>query len=274
MNPELDECLRMESIEFMVVDDNDDDFSAYIGAVKIPLTPLADGQAVEANFQLISNEGTVAGFISLRLLWLHPYLENTAVANPQSAALALAAQAPLPGASAAAAPIAEPHATLSDDEYDLPDNELALTGSPDVIPDPTPPDHALDTWGQSSAPSIQIDEEIAEVADGDGREAELADAGWDEEYDQAGPLMDSLHADDATGTRGSQMSTLEQSGETATTSATSKSGGDDSRRLREIAPNGHIVIEAVRFLENAPPSITKLRSQLFVLFHATWLGFK
>jgi hypothetical protein len=78
MTFELDVALRRESIEFMVVDDADDDMSSYLGSVQVPLAPLADGFSIDGDFQLISNSGTVGGTISVKVAWAHPYEPGSA----------------------------------------------------------------------------------------------------------------------------------------------------------------------------------------------------
>lgn len=46
--------------------------------MQVPLAPLADGNAIDGDFQLISNEGTVAGTVSVKIAWAHPYAPGSA----------------------------------------------------------------------------------------------------------------------------------------------------------------------------------------------------
>lgn len=267
MNAELDECLRMEVIEFMVVDDDDEDLQAYLGAAQVPLSPLLDGSPIEGNFQLISDQGTVAGVVSLRIRWHHPYIRSGAHDSPtprprQPAALPSTRSEPTQPSPAPESPY----------EMEAPIAAQALRSGPPPteVSQPEPPTEqsdAADTWAETSefptAPAIQVEDAPFDDVD----EGDAVQKGAPEGL-RAGPPSEGPEGDDGNSTYSASL--MERSGDTV---GTSRSAESDSRR-RELAPDGHIVIEAVRFLETAPDSILRMRSQLFVLFHATWLGFK
>lgn len=269
MNAELDECLRMEVIEFMVVDDDDEDLQAYLGAAQVPLSPLLDGSPIEGNFQLISDQGTVAGVVSLRIRWHHPYIRSGAHESPTPRPRQPAA---LPSTRSEPTQPEPSPGSESPYEMEAPLAAQALRSGPPPteVSQPEPPTEQsdpADTWAETSefptAPAIQVEDAPFDDVD----EGDAVQKGAPEGL-RAGPPGEGPEGDDGNSTYSASL--MERSGDTV---GTSRSAESDSRR-RELAPDGHIVIEAVRFLETAPDSILRMRSQLFVLFHATWLGFK